>query len=326
MCGKQVDVTPYNGPTYAYQWCEDGVPIPGATSADYFVAEPARTTPYNFYVIVSANGSYNVTAYAPAVTIVADPQVDITVADGYPTTVCDGGSTVLQANTTGGFGEISYQWYKNGFLLIGETNQTLAINDLYYGVNYTYTVSVTQSGASCAAISAPQAVIVNALSYTTLFETACEDYTWNGVTYAQTGEYTQIFTGANGCDSVVTLYLIVNHANTGDTTAVADDRFDWFEHTHLTMSGNYTHVFTNQNGCDSVVTLHLTVNNPTISVQDTVLMPGYFVWHGMVFTSDTVLFETIPVFGGYDSLVIYHVFVTPPRSPFSMSTLVSAMP
>jgi len=414
-----VDVVPQNGPTYSYQWYEGDMLIPGATSADYVVAEPARTTSYYFHVVVSANGSDNVTAYAPAVTVVSlptvvasisestvcaggtatltalvsggvaglnglnnysyqwfrnvdsttelvgtdyayttagdepagtytywvaisnqygcnsqsesvmftvadDPTVTITPAAGYNETVCDGGSTVLQANTTGGFGEISYQWYKNGLLLIGENNQTLALNNLYHSENYSYTVSVTQTGVGCAAISAPQTVNVNAQVYTTLYETACDDYTWNGVSYAQTGEYTQTFIGANGCDSVVTLYLIVNHANTGDTSAVADDMFDWYEHTYLTQSGDYTHVFTNQSGCDSVVTLHLTVNNPTISVQDTVLTAGYFIWHGIVFTSDTVLFETIPVLGGYDSLVVYHVFVTPtPLTVLNVDTCVS---
>ena len=409
-----VDVTPYDGPSYSYQWYEDGVQIPGATSADYVVTGPARTTPYNYFVVVSANGSSNVTAYAPAVTVVSsptvvatisentvcaggtatltalvsggvaginglnnysfqwfrnansttelvgtdysytttgdepagtytywvaisngygcnsqsesvmftvenDPTVTITPAAGYNETVCDGGSAVLQANATGGFGELSYQWYKNGLVLIGETTQTLAINNLYFGVNDTYTVAVTQTGSGCAAISASQGVNVNALSYTTLHKISCEDYTWDGITYTQTGEYTQTFTGANGCDSVVTLHLTINYSNTGDTSAVANDRFDWYEHTYLTMSGDYTHVFTNQSGCDSVVTLHLTVNDPTISVQDTVMTDGYFIWHGMVFTSDTVLTERIPVLNGYDSLVVYHIFVTP--TPLNVLTV-----
>ena len=58
---------------------------------------------------------------------------------------------------------------------------------------------------------------------------------------------------------MVTLHLTVNHSNTGDTTAVACNSFDWYEQTGITESGDYTHIFTNANGCDSVVTLHLTV-------------------------------------------------------------------
>ena len=76
---------------------------------------------------------------------------------------------------------------------------------------------------------------------------------------------THIFAGANrwGCDSTVTLHLTVNYQNTGDTTAVECDRFDWYEHQNLTTSSNnHTHIFAgaNQWGCDSTVTLHLTVH------------------------------------------------------------------
>ncbi len=59
----------------------------------------------------------------------------------------------------------------------------------------------------------------------------------------------------------MTLHLTVNHANAGDTIAVACNSFDWYEYTNLTLSGDYTHTFTNATGCDSVVTLHLTVNH-----------------------------------------------------------------
>jgi len=168
--------------------------------------------------------------------------------------------------------------------------------------------------------------------FTTICDTAvsefnivtCDSYAWNDSTYTTSGEYQQTFTRANGCDSIVTLYLTINHTTTGDTTAVANDRFDWYEHTYLTMSGDYTHVFTNQSGCDSVVTLHLTVNNPSISVQDTVMANGFFFWNGMVFTSDTVLTETILVPGGYDSVLVYHVFITPaPLTVLNVDTCVS---
>ena len=38
-------------------------------------------------------------------------------------------------------------------------------------------------------------------------ETATSPYTWNGIEYTETGDYTQNFTSANGCDSIVTLHL-----------------------------------------------------------------------------------------------------------------------
>ena len=247
---------------YTYQWYKDNVLISGATTADYTAAEIAREAPYNYSVVVSANPGCNVTAYAPAITfvadpvvmatisnniscvggtatltavvdggvagvnglngytfewynninptnpvsnmssfttsetvsagvysywvtvtsnygcqstsapvaysVIADPVVTIAVANGYPTTVCAGGSTAIKAYVTGGYGEIAYQWYKNGNLLVGETNQTLALNNLTGGANDTYTVEVTQTGVGCAnnASVALNAVVTVAPTYT----------------------------------------------------------------------------------------------------------------------------------------------------------------
>ena len=101
---------------------------------------------------------------------------------------------------------------------------------------------------------------------------ACVSYDWYEHTGLTTsGDYTHVFEGgnANGCDSTVTLHLTINTPTTGDTTAVACDSFDWYEHTGLTTSGDYTHVFVggNANGCDSTVTLHLTINKtPVVTV------------------------------------------------------------
>ena len=45
-------------------------------------------------------------------------------------------------------------------------------------------------------------------------ETAEGSYTWNGTVYDESGDYTQTFPMANGCDSIVTLHLTITHAAT----------------------------------------------------------------------------------------------------------------
>ena len=101
---------------------------------------------------------------------------------------------------------------------------------------------------------------------------ACDSFRWinDSIYYESTTMpvYTIRAGNAEGCDSIVTLHLTVNHSSEGDTSAVACGSFDWYEHIGLTESGDYPHVFTNGNayGCDSTVTLHLTVN-PTYEVQ-----------------------------------------------------------
>ena len=41
---------------------------------------------------------------------------------------------------------------------------------------------------------------------------ACDSYTWNGVTYTTSGTYTWSGTNSVGCDSTVTLNLTINNA------------------------------------------------------------------------------------------------------------------
>lgn len=78
--------------------------------------------------------------------------------------------------------------------------------------------------------------------------------------YTATGNYTDVLTAANGCDSTVTTFLTVStpltasqmmNICTGDSAIIG---------THIYYSsGIYTDVFTGSTGCDSTVTTYLTV-------------------------------------------------------------------
>ncbi|MBO7647334.1 MAG: C10 family peptidase, partial [Bacteroidales bacterium] len=65
---------------------------------------------------------------------------------------------------------------------------------------------------------------------------ACESFMWHGQTYTETPQVAPTYTIAggnhNGCDSIVTLHLTVNHATHGDTTAVACESFTWHGQTY----------------------------------------------------------------------------------------------
>ena len=101
-------------------------------------------------------------------------------------------------------------------------------------------------------------VCENALPYR--YENGAIDTVFEAGT-ADLSVFTFRLAAANGCDSIVTLQLTVNHPTSGDTTAVACGSFEWYGET-FTASGNYPHTFIggNADGCDSTVTLHLTVN------------------------------------------------------------------
>ena len=121
---------------------------------------------------------------------------------------------------------------------------------------------------------------------------------------------------------MVTLHLTVNHQTTGDTTAVACDRFDWYEHENITASTEtLTHTFVgaNQYGCDSVVTLFLTVNyhhDYSFNAQGT----GSYTWgqgenYEETFTENGVYHRTITTYQGCDSNITLTVSIASSATP-----------
>ena len=114
--------------------------------------------------------------------------------------------------------------------------------------------------------------------------TACDSLTWiDGVTYYEsTNTPTFTLTSVAGCDSVVTLHLLLNHAESAEFAETVCESFEWNGET-FTSSGDYTRTLTNTAGCDSVVTLHLTVNHGTHNVEIETACES-FTWHGETYT------------------------------------------
>ena len=68
----------------------------------------------------------------------------------------------------------------------------------------------------------------------------CDSYGWNGTTYTNSGTYTFTTQNANGCDSIATLILTINQADTSFTNITACDSVTW-NGTTYTQSGTYSH-------------------------------------------------------------------------------------
>ena len=88
----------------------------------------------------------------------------------------------------------------------GDTTETITVTPSQITV---YTVNISYGG--CAG-TAQHTIVVNSPSSYEFSITSETPYTWNGVTYNQSGDYTQTFTNVGGCDSVVTLHLTINSA------------------------------------------------------------------------------------------------------------------
>ena len=95
--------------------------------------------------------------------------------------------------------DLSYQWSN------GATTSSITVSPVE---TTTYTVTVTVTGGYTDTVETT--IVVNSSPSTEFTITTSEPYTWEGVTYSQSGNYTRTFTSAMGCDSVVILHLTVD--------------------------------------------------------------------------------------------------------------------
>lgn len=157
---------------------------------------------------------------------------------------------------------------------------------------------------------------INHTTYGDTTAVACGSFDW----YEHTGitqsceNLTHTFPNIAGCDSVVTLHLIVN---TTEGTQVFDticegDMYPFFGQL-LDSTGVYTDTLFSSKGCDSVVTLFLTVN-PTYdsSITRKICQGDSVVFNGVTLKSSGVYVDTLQSSGnGCDSIVTLYLTVNP---------------
>ena len=137
--------------------------------------------------------------------------------------------------------------------------------------------------------------------------TACSSYLWHGTTYTESGNYTITVPQSNGCDSVLTLHLTINHPQAENIEVTACSSYEWDGQTY-TESGTYDKTFTASNGCDSVVTLHLTINHPQTGLVEVTACDSY-EWNGETYTESGTYDKTFTASNGCDSVVTLHLTI-----------------
>ena len=175
----------------------------------------------------------------------------------------------------------------------------------YTSSNNTATYSYTTT-EGCSSTVSLDLTILNSTSSLDI-QSACDSFTWiDGKTYYESNNSaTYTLTNAEGCDSIVTLNLILNHSTYAVDEQTAIDSFTWIDGITYTSSNNTaTHTYTNDKGCDSIITLDLTVNYSTYGT-DAQTACDSFTWiDGITYISsnDTATY-TLTNAIGYDSIV-----------------------
>lgn len=148
-------------------------------------------------------------------------------------------------------------------------------------------------------------------------------YTFDGLQLDQSGTYTAIYTGANGCDSTVTLVLSVDEKliSSEDAVICGGDTY-LFDGQELDVSGTYSVIYTAIGGCDSIVTLNLTVLPKDATSLNIILCAGdSYPFNGEILEQTGIYTAGFTNVNGCDSTVTLNLTVLPGlSSAFDAST------
>lgn len=107
-------------------------------------------------------------------------------------------------------------------------------------------------------------------SYGSLTVADCDSFTYNGITYLESGIYTAAPTpNAVGCDSIVTIDLTLTHSTHSSISETACDSFNVNGQTYTTTGIYVLQTLTNAIGCDSLLLLDLTISDISTDVTQT---------------------------------------------------------
>jgi gliding motility-associated-like protein len=132
----------------------------------------------------------------------------------------------------------------------------------------TATVTVTPSANGCTGTPETFTISVNPTFIGVENGVICNGdvYTFGGQPYTTPGNYPVTFQTVNGCDSLVTLNLIVNPIyNIVLNETICRGSVYTFNGVNYSQSGIYTISFNSVNGCDSVYVINLNVQGPIAS-------------------------------------------------------------
>ena len=94
----------------------------------------------------------------------------------------------------------------------------------------------------------------------TLNISACDSFVLNNKTFDTSGTYTQVIPNLSGCDSIITLNLIINKKFTQQTKTICEGETFFAGGAFQHIQGIYVDTLHTFFGCDSVVTTYLVVN------------------------------------------------------------------
>ena len=138
-----------------------------------------------------------------------------------------------------------------------------------------------------------------------------DSITFNNQTIGTTGVYQENFVASNGCDSIITLNLMVNPVGfTAISEEICYGGIRSFNGQDLTAAGTYLDTLSTINGCDSIVELTLTVAPILESSSEQTICAGDTIeFYTFVLTETNSYTAVLKTTEGCDSMVILNLQV-----------------
>lgn len=215
------------------------------------------------------------------------------------------GDTIACVSTTlTASGGVSYQW--SGGNTPNSPGNSFTESGQYF-------VTVTDANG-CTVVDSTN-IVIHPDYVTEEDATICsgESYDFHGQTLDQPGIYEIPLLSEHGCDSLVSLNLIVLPQSQEEwTVSICEGEGFPFDQTLLTESGTYYAQLQNVFGCDSLITLHLEVRPSTfLSLSATICQGESYFFDGSNLSSGGNYLATLEDQFGCDSLVSLDLEVLP---------------
>jgi gliding motility-associated-like protein len=139
---------------------------------------------------------------------------------------------------------------------------------------------------------------------------------WNGIDITASGDYTYQTKSVSGCDSTITLTVVVKQPTSSTNTVnICSNQLPYtWNGNNYTSAGSYTYILTNQAGCDSVATLVLNVSESVTGPVDSITVCANalpYQWNGMTISAAGTYTATLKNIAGCDSIVTLVVATQP---------------
>lgn len=301
------------------QWYMNGEVIADLDTEQFTLASNDETGTFDYSVTVTdANGCKTDSLYVGTMTVrdlVVNNPVD--QSDHY----CVGDDpNSLFVDITSGSGNYTYQWqvsYDDGadWSNTDTTERYMPATDA--AGTFQYRVVVTDNECGTDTTVTVGTITINAHSTATDTREVCDSLRWiDDTLYTENTNsmptpptYTYSRADVNGCDSVVTLQLIVNHSDNYSIDETACDSYTWdLTGETYTSSTDTSMVLTNAAGCDSTVILHLTMYYSS-ETHDTIAACDSYTWQNNDYDSTGVYTLAQETANGCDSTMYLNLTI-----------------